>query len=124
MDHSHVPNIEYCNLCAKKIQKRQKLAKCSCCNTNSHLKCNKMNNNLSTNLHNQNPHIFMCLKCNQSNLPFYDTKERNHENYNREFLASDDIKMFFKDINNLDSQNQFKDTSDILTYHLSLIVNM
>ena len=80
-----------------------------------------MNNNLPTNLHNQNTQIFMCLKCNQNNLPFYDSKERSHENYNREFIASEDIKMFFKDINDLDSQQQDKDSIDDLD--ISPIIN-
>ena len=48
----------------------------------------------------------LCVHCNQNNLPFYDSKDRIHEYYNRELLASDDIKMFFKEINEFNNKQE------------------
>ena len=109
MVHTQVPNTQFCNLCSKKIQNRQKSAKCLICKSTSHLKCNKIEYEIPKG-HDEVSEIFMCVQCNQNNLPFYDSKDRKHEYYNREFLASDDIKMFFKEIN--DSNNKQEHTID------------
>ena len=49
--------------------------------------------------------ISMCNKCNRENFPFHNVRERDNENFNREFLASEDIKLFFKGINDFNSQS-------------------
>ena len=92
-------NTVTCNICSKKIQKRQKSAKCSICKLHSHLKCNKFENST----YNKSDHfseIFMCIQCNQDSLPFYHNITKKHESYNRDLLPSDDIKLFFTEMNN------------------------
>ena len=108
MVQTFTPSVEFCNLCDKKIQKRQKKTICQCCKNVSHFKCNKLNQSHSCE-------IFMCLKCNQNNLPFFNTKGTSQQdNFNKEFLASENIKKFFKDINDLENNENFNtDESNI-----------
>ena len=47
--------------------------------------------------------ISICIKCNKENFPFY-TDNNISETYNKEFLASDTIKFFFKGINHLNNE--------------------
>ena len=47
----------------------------------------------------------MCIKCNKENFPFFsDEKNRRSESFNKEFLASENLKMFFKGINDFNNQ--------------------
>ena len=41
--------------------------------------------------------VSMCIKCNSENFPFFDTRESDHEYFNREFQASDDKKCSSKE---------------------------
>ena len=48
----------------------------------------------------------MCLNCNRNNFPFSDVNTTNQEkNFNREFLASENLRMFFKDMNDFECNN-------------------
>ena len=44
---------------------------------------------------NKNKEISMCTKCDE-NLPFPNTRDYDHKNFNKDFLASEDMKMFFR----------------------------
>ena len=99
--------VDLCVLCDKKIQKRQKSTVCQCCKKTSHFKCNKLN-------HNYTSEIFMCLNCNQNNLPFYDDKSNTHENhFGKEFIASETLKTFFKDMNEFETDMDSSNDSNI-----------
>ena len=47
----------------------------------------------------------MCIKCNKENFPFYPENVRESDSFNRDFLASENIKWLFKGINDLNDQN-------------------
>ena len=115
-------NTITCNLCSKKIQNRQKSAKCSICNSNSHLKCNKIENpELKKSKHHSE--IFMCVQCNRENLPFYVNRDKKHEFYNRDFLPSDDIKTFFKELNDFNNNRTHESQIDDDNLDISPLIN-
>ena len=92
-----------CGFCSKNINKRHKFVTCTLCKSNIHIKCNNIE--LTTfNKLNKDKEVSMCRKCNNDNFPFADDVRRDHEIFNRDFLASDDIKMFFKGINDFNNQ--------------------
>ena len=54
----------------------------------------------------QGKEISVCIKCNKENVPFFsDGKNRGSESFNKEFLASENLKMFLKGINAFNNQN-------------------
>ena len=98
--------VPYCNLCTKKIQKRQKFASCSICKSLVHLKCNKNN---SVEMENEELKIFLCLKCNEENFPFYNETHDQMTKHDSNHILSEDLKLFFKEMNNLGNQNNFRE---------------
>ena len=67
--------------------------------------------------------ISMCVKCNQDNFPYYNTKDIDERNFNQEYVASEDMKMFFKGLNNLNKQQNDKYSNDPDNVDISPIVN-
>ena len=67
--------------------------------------------------------ISMCVKCNQDNFPYYNTKDIDEKNFNKEYVASEDMKMFFKGLNNLNKQQNDKYSNDPDNVDISPIVN-
>ena len=64
---------------------------------------------------NKNKEISMCTKCDE-NLPFPNTRDYDHKNFNKDFLASEDMKMFFRGLNDHNKQNNGEDPPYILWF--------
>ena len=65
---------------------------------------------------NKKKEISMCTKCNE-NMPYHNSKYIDHKSFNNEFLASEDMKMFFKGLNDHNTQHHdqtdYSEDSDI-----------
>ena len=113
-DDLTIPDL-YCGTCSQKIQARHKYVNCSLCKSKIHIKCNHIEYT-TYNKMNKKKEISMCTRCNE-NLPFHNTKDFEHRNFNNEFFASEDMKMFFKSLNDHNTQHHdqtdFSDDSDI-----------
>ena len=102
--HQPTPQpVSLCGFCSKKIHKQHKFVSCSICKSKVHIKCNNIEWT-TYNKMDKDKEISMCNTCNRENFPFHDVRERDHEIFNREFLASEDIKLFFKGINDFNNQ--------------------
>ena len=102
-----------CNVCSKKIQHRHKFVNCSLCRGKIHNKCTNIEYNTFQKM-DKRKKISMCLKCNQENFPFYSKRNSNKKTYNQEFLASEDMKTFFKGLNdfNRNQNNPERDSTN------------
>ena len=113
MVHHLTPKI-ICKLCSKVIQNRQKRVNCQTCKSDLHLKCNKIENNKN---YDKRSEIFMCIQCNKDILPFPEKNITNNDTNNH--AISNDLKIFFNEINNLnlnhsDSNDEETDISPLL----------
>ena len=53
----------------------------------------------------KNKELSMCIKCNTENLPFFPYNPlKNNDSFNNEFLTSDEIRIFFTGINDVNEQ--------------------
>ena len=104
-----------CGLCFRKIQTRHKFVNCSICKATLHIGCNNIDSTYYKKL-DKNKNITMCKICD-THMPFssINTSYNKHDNLNRELLASEDIKMLFKGINELNSNNIVNDNDIDLT---------
>ena len=109
------PPVTYCGTCSEKIQNRHKFVNCSTCKSKIHIKCNNIEYYTYHKMK-KDKVISMCTKCNE-NLPFHNSKDYEHRNFNQEFFASNDMKMFFKGLNDHNTQHHdqtdYSDDSDI-----------
>ena len=53
---------------------------------------------------NKEKEVSMCTNCSRENFPFHDVREMDHITFNRKFLASEDMKLFFKGLNDFNKQ--------------------
>ena len=109
------PPALVCGTCSEKIQARHKYVNCSLCNSQIHIKCNHIEYNTYKKM-NKKKEISMCTKCNE-NMPYHNSKNIDHKNFNNEFFASEDMKMFFKGLNDHNTQHHdqtdYSEDSDI-----------
>ena len=83
-----------CGYCSRKIGSTHKFVNCAICKSKIHIKCNN-NEAIACNKMEQGKEISMCIKCNKENFPFFsDEKNRGFESFKKEFLASENLKMF------------------------------
>ena len=100
--HHSSSQPETCAICTKKFQKRHKFVNCALCKSKIHIKCNNIEYT-TFNKMGIDKEVTMCIKCNRENFPFFDTREKEHTNFNQEFLASEDMKMFFRGLNDFNT---------------------
>ena len=111
-----------CGFCLRNINKRHKFINCSLCRSKIHIKCNNIE--LATyNKMKRDKEVSMCRKCNNDNFPFADDLSREQETFNREVLASEDIQMFFKGINDFNNQQNNVDITDDDDFDLTPIID-
>ena len=101
--HPHDQSENICGYCLRKIGLTHKFVNCALCRSKIHIKCNNIER-IAYNKMDKDKEVSMCIKCNKANFPFSDDKGKEFETYNREFLASDTIRMFFKGINEFNNQ--------------------
>ena len=118
------PPVTYCGTCSEKIQNRHKFVNCSTCKSKIHIKCNNIEYYTYHKMK-KDKVISMCTKCNE-NLPFHNSKDYEHRNFNQEFFASNETKMFFKGLNDhkIHSTMTRPTTLMTLTSHSFLIVSI
>ena len=93
----------FCGVCLKKIQKRHKFVNCGVCKSKIHIKCNNIEYT-TFNKMKKEKEVSMCVKCDE-HLPFHDLREREMKNFNQDFHASEDMKLFFKGLNDFNKQH-------------------
>ena len=54
----------------------------------------------------------MCIICNREHLPYYDSGTDNPRDFNQEYVVSEDMKLFFRGLNDLNDQQQNNITND------------
>ena len=105
----------FCGTCSNKITPRNLFVNCALCKSKIHIKCNHIEYHTYHKM-NKKKEISMCTKCNE-NMPFHNTKDFEHRNFNNEFFASEDMKIFFKGLNDHNTQHHdqtdYTDDSDI-----------
>ena len=95
-----------CGYCSRKIGLNHKFVNCALCKSKIHIKCNNIEAIVFSKM-DKDKEVSMCNKCNKENFPFFpDEKPRESEsyNFNKEFLASENLKMFFKGLNDFNNQ--------------------
>ena len=96
----------------QKNAKSHRFIKCSACNLNVHVKCNEMDNKTFEKLKSKNENLLFCIKCKEDNIPFFLNTEYEKSDLNEfQLQASDNIKTFFKGINEFNS-DQVDDEDD------------
>ena len=104
---NELTDVNLCGYCLKKNSSVHNFVNCALCKSRIHIKCN----NIELKSYNKmeiNKVIPICIKCNTENFPFYNEVKINiSETYNKELLISDNIKMYFKGIN--DFSNNIND---------------
>ena len=110
------PPITYCGTCSEKIQNRHKFVNCSTCQSKIHIKCNNIEYYTYHKMK-KDKVISMCTKCNE-NLPFHNSKDYEHRNFNQEFFASNDMKMFFKGLNDHNTHHESYVKKEKKTHYL------
>ena len=99
-----------CEFCSKKIQDRHKYIVCALCKCKVHIKCNNIEyatfNKMKSN------EISMCIICNREHLPYYDSGTDARRDFNQEYVVSEDMKLFFRGLNDLNDQQHNKTSND------------
>ena len=110
-----------CGVCSRTIGINHRFIKCSICNYNVHIKCNKTDLKTYELIKNNSEPKF-CIKCQEDIIPFqkisdqqfFATSEkginRDIEGLNFSIFPTNRLKDFFKDINNL--QNNFENDDE------------
>ena len=115
MHDNLTPSDFYCGACSEKILTGRKFVNCSLCKSKIHIKCNHIEYTTYKKM-NKKKEISMCTVCDK-NMPFHDSKNIERRNFNNEFLASEDMKMFFKGLNDHNTQHHdqtdYSDDSDL-----------
>ena len=94
-----------CGYCSRKIGTTHKFVNCAICKSKIHIKCNNIEA-IAYNKMEQGKEISTYIKCKKENFPFSsDEKNRGSESFNKEFLASENLKMFFQWINDFNNQD-------------------
>ena len=56
--------------------------------------------------------ISMCIICNREHLPYYDSGTDARRDFNQEYVVSEDMKLFFRGLNDLNDQQHNKTSND------------
>ena len=112
-----------CGVCNKIIAKNHRKIKCSICNLDIHIKCNKTDAKTFDEIYRTNTKC-ICILCNEKNFPFFNLTDENFLNSTNTGLQNDinsqynfspsvSLKEFFKGINdfvlinNKDDEDEF-----------------
>ena len=101
-----------CGICSKNIVPSQKVVRCTLCNFKIHIKCNETDKKTYDILQKDKDVSTICLKCNKEIFPFFSTESNKSDSFNKQFLASDTIKLYFKGINEFNNNQNIENNDD------------
>ena len=89
-----------------------KIVRCILCHLKIHINCNKTDKKTYDKLKKDKEVSMICIQCNKEIFPFFSTESHNSDSCNKQLLASDTIRLYFKGKDEFNNNQNLENNED------------